>query len=164
MLNANKGWRKIYNPSLYFDIRKQKIFMLHLLIMTLATSKSSKKTVCKKVPMMKKHQHSVKKAPGAPKRFRSSFILFYMNFHKSMRETTFTDGGKMHVSTQCLRRSWRSLPSLTVRNHMCVASVYKSDTGRWTEISFMSLWRPTSYYKYDNATRSQNENSHPESK
>ncbi len=78
--------------------------------MTLATSKPSKKTVCKKVPMMKKnkHQHSAKKAPGAPgapKRFRPSFILFYMNFHKSMRETTFTDDGKMHVSIQCLSRS-----------------------------------------------------------
>ncbi len=50
----------------------------------------------KKIPTIKKNRE-YKKVPGAPKRFKSSFIHFYIDFHRSLKGSK---NGKLNVSNQ----------------------------------------------------------------
>lgn len=63
------------------------------------TQKSAKKNV---IESKSKAGGKYKKAPGAPRRFKSAFIFFSTEKHKEIRQGLGLDGAKEKV--ECLRR------------------------------------------------------------
>ena len=62
-------------------------------------------------PKAKKPTRKFKKAPGAPKRFRSAFILFSQHKHKSIQQDLAHEGGseKTTLVAKMVSEAWKKM-------------------------------------------------------
>jgi hypothetical protein len=65
----------------------------------------------KKAPRKKRDQSALRKAPGAPKRFKSSYICFFIHNQPEIKEE-LGDAATVSAVSKRSAELWRSLPAV----------------------------------------------------
>jgi hypothetical protein len=63
------------------------------------------------LPKKRQSQHKLKKAPGAPRRFKSAFIFFSTQKHREIRESMGEQSSKAKVLIQLTLKLYTILPT-----------------------------------------------------